>query len=169
MQSPSSLLMAEEMFNHNSEQLTVGENLGSHLLARAARALSLSFSPDPLIRWLYSPGARPWGDLEPRNQRWQERRIAWSAVTRIVVGAIGNDAAGREDCLGMMIVHPPQSHSWAWWCSPMRLLCALHLLIVGVFDKVEPTSIDEKVGEENRVRKPIVNGWLMVLFSLPSV
>lgn len=40
----------------------------------AARTICLSFSDDPLIRWL-RPGACRWKEMTPETMTWQRRRI----------------------------------------------------------------------------------------------
>lgn len=118
---------------------------GSPEVRAAARTLSRAFSRDPLISWLYRPGARTWSELDPVTQVWQERRVAHAAATRMAVAAMGSNPDGDEDCLGMMIITPPDVHHWQWWLSPRRWRDLLRLKIETLLDRSEEQSCDRTV------------------------
>lgn len=123
-------------------------------LAAAARTLSLSFSADPLISWLYRPDAAPWGAQNAAHQRWQERRVAWAATSQLAAAAIfegnGNENENKHAtdegraCAGMVMLHPPKSHVWRC-ASWRRIWDALCLSALDVVDPVNDESCDPKV------------------------
>ncbi|KAH7133786.1 hypothetical protein EDB81DRAFT_871216 [Dactylonectria macrodidyma] len=92
----------------------------SKSVAAAAETLSLSFSSDPLISWLYRDAAGPrWSNLLPAVQRWQGFR-----VRDYLLGGIGMEAVVQKDTptsVGVCFLFPPRSqYRWLrpwWWGS----------------------------------------------------
>ncbi|KAH8688487.1 hypothetical protein BGZ61DRAFT_589044 [Ilyonectria robusta] len=95
----------------------------SKSVAAAAKTLSLSFSSDPLICWLYrDPSGPRWDSLLPALQRWQEFR-----VREYILAAIGMEIVTQESTptnVGVCFLYPPGSqYRWLrpwWWGSYLR-------------------------------------------------
>ncbi|KAH6887438.1 hypothetical protein B0T10DRAFT_489795 [Thelonectria olida] len=88
-------------------------------VAAAAETLSLSFSSDPLICWLYrDPSGPRWDSLLPALQKWQQFRVRSYILDGITIEAVTDDKSPRS--VGVCVLHPPQSqYRWLrpWWWS----------------------------------------------------
>ncbi|KAI5292094.1 hypothetical protein KEM52_006633 [Ascosphaera acerosa] len=87
-------------------------------LTKAARATSLSFDADPLIRWL-RPNAQSWGNLDASTNKWQYRRfqteiwrgkIVHCQTTQVQQpsGAASSEAGSKSN--GLLESQPPTSY-----------------------------------------------------------
>lgn len=95
----------------------------SKSVAAAAKTLSLSFSSDPLICWLYRDPAGPrWDSLLPALQRWQEFRIREYILAGIGMEVVTQEATPTN--VGVCFLYPPGSqYRWLrpwWWGSYLR-------------------------------------------------
>ncbi|KAF4442958.1 hypothetical protein F53441_11602 [Fusarium austroafricanum] len=100
----------------------VGVNRAS--IRAVAQVISLSFAPDPLIRWLLRNRSPGWESLDPTLQQWQEARLREYATRGIAMEAMTMD--GKSTGVGSFFLFPPKpQYRWlnpSWWPTYPRIL-----------------------------------------------
>lgn len=96
---------------------------GYKFVSAAAETLSLSFSSDPLISWLYrDPSGPRWDSLLPAVQEWQRFRVRSYILEGLTIEAVTDEPSPRS--VGVCVLHPPRSqYLWLrpwWWVSYLQ-------------------------------------------------
>ncbi|KAH8435269.1 GNAT family N-acetyltransferase [Aspergillus melleus] len=136
---------------------------GSRQISAVAQTISLSFSHDPLIRWL-RPHAPPWTRFQPDTYRWQYRRVQRAILDGIVFRSLSVTQLaelvplrdqkpkqpetvsehiteeGTDAGAAVLLVPPKELLHW----TTTRVLYAIKLWILDTLSPVPDNGGDEK-------------------------
>ena len=142
----------------------MASHLGSRQISAVAQTISLSFSHDPLIRWL-RPHAPPWTRFQTDTYRWQYRRVQRAILDGMVfrslsVTQLGDVVPlrdqksknsetisehitdeGTDAGAAVLLVPPKKRLRW----TMTRILYALKLWILDTLSPVPDNGGDKKV------------------------